>query len=1091
MNRMTKAMARLGTLAVIATSALAAPFAIGTANAATITAVTTNGIVTANVVGAGPTFNAGPTPGTITITGISGGDSPTITVSGSAHFDTTVVPAGATLNVADNVMTCTVGPNCNTTLKIGDNNPAGEAIGITVVPSAVDIGVAVPMTFVAAPVLIAAPSANIVNGAVTTNLNASSSNGGTSPATFQVSGGTAGDTINIQLNSTHAYFTTVPASPGKVTATTATCVVPCPVMTVGDAYPETVSVSATDVTSAFDNPAGGFLAFNVNFNAIFFKTCGTTSGTTPPGIQNAALAGGNTCTSQVQAGGVATTQTVEYDYAGAPKLGQNLIASISLGNSVQFTASTGVTLVGPGNKQATCATAADGTCSFMLVDNNAADIGTSVTMTVEENGAPFGYNHAGGNTFCDIDSAAPPATCAAGVGQDPSTGAGNAAVELINVSSAPVPPGRVNLISAKLIAPGSQSAGSSKSAEPGDAIQLQYQLLGTCTPSSAFQNCDNTAGSGALSVADAGIPLALSVDHGFFTPNCTVSRSTQGNPITGTNNYDNCSFSTAPAANGVVGNLTSSGTTQNVTTDSGGYFTVTLGIGKDTAFDNNGFVVAHLTAATSGTTVSTFAPMQVGALPVGTSCPVGGESIQAQLPVGTSAILKGDGTVTPAQPGCQEDVAWTTRETPLNGAKATLATIKPLSSPNNVSINTENNYDATDSGTINVPDTGRVVFVVHATDQFGNLTNDAGDGNLWLSKSGPGQVWKCPFGGGSPVDACPQPPVLATSGVGTAQADLTTKQLDKAVIGSYTDLPAQQRYQADTFPYGAFGGNDGYTTTVPSVNDGTTTVVLSWAPNAQQFASFSGAVGPAAAVATYKTVAATTTSTDTYTLNFYNQLAQPVITFAVVPGNKVKTSTGVTVTATVLDQFKNPLVGVTVDALRSGANESSCVPIQNVANGGGAGNVLFTNTSGSAAYTFSCNMPGASTVTMIVEGYGQVGGSQISLARGTETVTFTGSGTHSTVERPTVSLTSFHKHHLTVNVHTSPSLGAGHTVNIYRLRNGIKHLVGQTHTGPRGNASLSFHGLRSGAHWRVAAKVVNIGTQYRSEFSQAVGHRVK
>ena len=78
-----------------------------------------------------------------------------------------------------------------------------------------------------------------------------------------------------------------------------------------------------------------------------------------------------------------------------------------------------------------------------------------------------------------------------------------------------------------------------------------------------------------------------------------------------------------------------------------------------------------------------------------------------------------------------------------------------------------------------------------------------------------------------------------------------------------------------------------------------------------------------------------------------------------------------------------------------------------------------------------------------------------------------------------------------MNIATSPAIGAGHTVDIYRLINGIKHQVGETHTGPKGNATLTFTGLRSGANWIVAVKVVDLGTQYRSEFSQAVSHQIK
>jgi hypothetical protein len=361
-----------------------------------------------------------------------------------------------------------------------------------------------------------------------------------------------------------------------------------------------------------------------------------------------------------------------------------------------------------------------------------------------------------------------------------------------------------------------------------------------------------------------------------------------------------------------------------------------------------------------------------------------------------------------------------------------------------------------------------------------------------LTKTGPGQTWKCPFGGDTPTDACPKPAGGNPSdGVGTTQADGTVTQVDRTVVGSYLSSPAEQRYQADTFPFGATGGNDGYTTTTPSVNDGTTTVVLSWTPPTITFASFSPGVAPAANSATYTKGNAASVS-DTFTLNFYNQLAQPVVTFTVVPGNKVATSTAVTVTATVLDQFKNPLVGVNVDAIRSGANEASCVPIQNVANGGSnAGNLILTNTAGAAAYTFSCNAPGVSTVTMVVEGYGSVGGSTVSLARGTEAITFTGSATKQTVEKPTESLSSNKRGHLTIHAVLHPTIGAGRTVNFYRVRNGLNHLVGQAKTGAAGHAHLTLTGLRAGKAYTFRVKVIRLNKKYKSEYSTAHTHTVR
>ena len=328
-----------------------------------------------------------------------------------------------------------------------------------------------------------------------------------------------------------------------------------------------------------------------------------------------------------------------------------------------------------------------------------------------------------------------------------------------------------------------------------------------------------------------------------------------------------------------------------------------------------------------------------------------------------------------------------------------------------------------------------------------------------------------------------------------------------SLAGTYLNLPVglppattaapQVRYQSDVNSPNCSSFNGGYSTGTPGVIDGTQTTVVSWAAPTTTFATV---IAPGIINFASGTAAA---ATDTLTLNFYNQLAQPVVTFTVLPGNKVATSTAVTIQITVVDQFGNPIVGTPcagstsgtcvggvggvgrITAVRSGQNEASCVPTQGTTNGGAAA-IIFTNTSGVAGYTFSCNAPGVSTVSFVVTG---PGGTQLS--QGKEAVTFTGAGAHRTVERPTVSLTSFHRHHLTVNVHTDPALGAGRTVNIYRLVNGVKHMVGQTHTGPRGNATLTFHGLRSGRHWRVAAKVVGLGTQYRSEYSVAVSHRIK
>ena len=67
----------------------------------------------------------------------------------------------------------------------------------------------------------------------------------------------------------------------------------------------------------------------------------------------------------------------------------------------------------------------------------------------------------------------------------------------------------------------------------------------------------------------------------------------------------------------------------------------------------------------------------------------------------------------------------------------------------------------------------------------------------------------------------------------------------------------------------------------------------------------------------------------TVKFNFYNQVAQPVVTFATTPSNSVTNGTAVTVSATVKDQFGNPIPGQRVTFLVTGPNQSSCNPTNN------------------------------------------------------------------------------------------------------------------------------------------------------------------
>ncbi|HVT64706.1 MAG TPA: hypothetical protein VHD81_06110, partial [Mycobacteriales bacterium] len=458
---------------------------------------------------------------------------------------------------------------------------------------------------------------------------------------------------------------------------------------------------------------------------------------------------------------------------------------------------------------------------------------------------------------------------------------------------------------------------------------------------------------------------------------------------------------------------------------------------------------------------------------------------------------------------CPQDFGWTTAEEPLNGGTAKLIAIPAIAQPNNAAIQSENNFAASDTGTTNVPDVDRVDFVVHLTDQFGNLTSGtntvipaAASNAPTLTKTGPGALYVC-TGGFNTTSACTGG--SATTGTyftNAPQPDGTTTQtILKKVVGSYlavqrdtTNPPnGQFRYQLDTtvpnninlgYPcstafIGCVAGNSG----APGVNDGTTTAVLSWAAPTTTFATYHAGTPT---IATF--VAGTATAqTDTYTINFYNQLAQPVVTFAVHPGSNVQTGTAVTVEASVLDQNGNPIVNQTVDALRSGANESTCVPAQTQGNGGNVNTPLATNTSGVAGYTFTCTGAGVSNVSMVVLG---PGGTQ--LAQGREAVTFTGGnvGGGQKVERPSVGITAPKRHVLVIHAATHPSLSHV-TVHFYKVVHGLKILIGADRTGPAGHAHLRVEGLRSGTHHRYTAKVVNLSNKYKSKYAHSHRRKVR
>lgn len=850
----------------------------------------------------------------------------------------------------------------------------------------------------------------------------------------------------ISLSGTGAYFiaganqatdtgSNGDATPGNVTVTsptTAKCALsPCAAH-VGDSVAEAVTAFIADPTDASSATT------TVSFNGIFISGCpstgldtgvvggvayGTPPNTTP---QN--------CVTQGQFGQPLTLSATYL--AGGTGVVQNTKVQLTTPVNAQFSGSQPAGCLFFTTTEVDCASDATGKFSFTIVDNG------SGTPPPAEQPIITVTTRGGTGSYPPI-IAAPPAP-----------------TELINFGTGGVTPTRVDVTGGLVIVPSNggtsvQNVSASHLAEPGDVEQGTFLVEGSCPTTGTNQNCDT-------GTPLAGVTVTVTVDHGFITPNCTNN---------GFTSYAECSFASAPTAGSAVGNLTNSGQSATFVTGINGTFKASFAIAKDALFDSTGIVPIHVTVAG----LPTLLP---GPLAGGITCsspmyvdPVIPGGIGGPIVVGTP------------HPGCPIDGAFTTNEQPLNGGSAKLAVVPSLSSPNNVAIISENNSNATDSGTINVPDVNRVVFTVVLQDQYTNRTSNAGAGGAnraTLTKTGPGQLWNC-GAAFTTTDACVGGGGNALRTSNTQNADGTFTEVYTA-LGSFTNAAGQNRYQIDTMPNGSGAGNAGYGSVTPSVGDGTTTVVLSWTPPTTTFASFH-AGNPAIATFQAGNGAA---ETDTLTIAFYNQLSQPVVTFTVKPGNTVGTSTAVTVQATVIDQNGNPIVmgpwpnSVAIQVVRSGGNESSCTPIQNAAN-----QFLFTNTSGVAGYTFSCDAPGLSTVSMVVTGPGGV-----ALASGQEAVTFTGAPPVSKiVERPTLSASSHHRGNLHLTVVTHPAVGHAR-VNVYRLRNGLPHRIGALGTNGSGVGHATFHGFRPGARLHIEVLVTGLGAGYNSKYSRVVTVRI-
>lgn len=181
--------------------------------------------------------------------------------------------------------------------------------------------------------------------------------------------------------------------------------------------------------------------------------------------------------------------------------------------------------------------------------------------------------------------------------------------------------------------------------KPGDAVSADYYLY--------------DANGDAL----RGVSATFTLDHGFFTPDCS-----------NVNDYKTCTFAPAIADGAMVGNLLNEGSTKTFTSNSSGLVHVTFAIGRDAGFDDDGRVNYSFTVVANGGSY--------------VSGPANSSSYFLRNEFSTDYSYYGPGSYNSAYNGASLEVL---------------------------------PYSATDKLSGDVNDTR---FIVHAKDQFGNLVED-------------------------------------------------------------------------------------------------------------------------------------------------------------------------------------------------------------------------------------------------------------------------------------------------------------------------------------------------------------------------------
>lgn len=390
----------------------------------------------------------------------------------------------------------------------------------------------------------------------------------------------------------------------------------------------------------------------------------------------------------------------------------------------------------------------------------------------------------------------------------------------------------------------------------------------------------------------ANVATMLSTDNGFFTPLCPGS-------------YETCTFTPAAADGAVTGNLKNLGKTISVTSDNNGYVTVSLSDAKDAQLDVDGDVPVVVTASATGGTAKT-----------------SGSTSSSVPDITTNGVQVANGGSVKLLPGRAPNA--------LSG--------DVQSNGSNILFDQANNNSFLSNGTGSN-------FVVHVTDQFGNLVRLDGESvtgcDVALEVTGGGYL----NGGGTTRNAC----------------------------GSFTSTDSSNNFNVDSDSTSTTGQSNTVTATWPAP-----VTVFKTTPPAPR----TSVDGP------------TVDKTDSFTINLYAvDLKNLSYTFGSTPSSSVPVNTAVTTSVVARDQKGNFVQGLSVQFLRSGPDNQS--------NSTDSGRFKFTNAAGQAGYSYSSSSTGTATVTVIVSD-----GSGNELSRGVQNVTFTAGTPTTTGIRPSFTLGS-------------------------------------------------------------------------------------